>query len=293
VNEAVARGIFAPGMGDAFSRERQERIARLVELDGRALVADLSAGFSVSRQTIRKDLSVLAAEGRLTRAHGGAIASRRGRSERTFDVRERLQRDQKAAIGTEAAARISDGESIALDASTTCLYLARAIRARGGWSQLTIVTNGLQIATELASDPGIAVVMPGGRVRWEATSLVGGISDGVFERINVQTAFVGAVGFTIETGLSEATEEESEIKRSMIAVAREVVAIVDHTKWGRTAFSTFCPTERLTAVISDASAPQQMVEQLCERGVEVRLVRQPYDTTAPVRSGRGSIVGQI
>ena len=86
--------------------------------------------------------------------------------------------------------------------------------------------------------------MLGGRVRWEALSVVGQLGDGLFRRVNVQKAFLGAAGFTLESGLADATEEEAQIKRSMVAAAREVIAIVDHTKWERAAFATFCPTDR-------------------------------------------------
>ncbi len=262
---------------DAFSSERRQAIARLVDAHGRVRVGDLSDRFGVSRQTIRKDLAALAADGRVTRAHGGAISSDTRPSEGSFDVRERLQRAEKAAIGAAAATRVNDGESIAIDASTTGLHLARALRARGGWNHLTVVTNGLRIASELAGCPGIAVVLPGGWVRWEALSVVGTIGSGVFERINVQTAFVGAAGFTFETGLSDATEEEAQIKRSMIEVARHVIAIVDHTKWGHTAFATFCRTEELTGVISDRSAPASMVTAPEAGGIEIWLVPSATD----------------
>ena len=120
-----------------------------------------------------------------------------------------------------------------MDASTTALSVARQLKARGGWSQLTVITNGLRIASELAGHPGITVLMLGGRVRWEALSVVGQLGDGLFSRINVQKAFLGAAGFTLESGLADATEEEAQIKRSMVAAAREVIAIVDHTKWER------------------------------------------------------------
>ena len=138
-----------------------------------------------------------------------------------------------------------------MDASTTALSVARHLKARVGWSQLTVVTNGLRIASELAGHPGITVLMLGGRVRWEALSLVGQLGDGLFSRINVQKAFLGAAGFTVESGLSDATDEEAQIKRSMVAAAREVIAIVDHTKWERTAFATFCPTDKIDIVLTD------------------------------------------
>jgi DeoR/GlpR family transcriptional regulator of sugar metabolism len=257
---------------DVFARERQEHIARIVEEHGRARVAELASRFRVSAVTIRKDLFALEAEHRLVRTHGGAITIDRSRPELSFDIRERLQSDEKLRIGVAAAALVHDGESIVMDASTTALSVARHLKARGGWSQLTVLTNGLRLASELAGHPGIIVLMLGGRVRWEALSVVGQLGDGLFSRINVQKAFLGAAGFTLESGLSDATDEEAQIKRSMVAAAREVIAIVDHTKWERAAFATFCPTDQVSTVLTDENAPAGMVAALTDRGIEVRLV---------------------
>jgi DeoR/GlpR family transcriptional regulator of sugar metabolism len=272
---------------DVFARERQEHIARIVEEHGRARVGDLAAQFHVSAVTIRKDLLVLETENRLVRTHGGAIAVDRSRPELAFEIRERLQADEKQLIGAAGAALVHDGESIVMDASTTALSVARHLKARGGWSQLTVITNGLRLASELAGHPGIVVLMLGGRVRWEALSVVGQLGDGLFSRINVQKAFLGAAGFTLESGLSDATDEEAQIKRSMVAAAREVIAIVDHTKWERAAFATFCPTDKVGVVLTDAGAPADMVRALTGRGVEVRLIGPGQDVVegAGDRSG--------
>jgi DeoR family transcriptional regulator of aga operon/DeoR family fructose operon transcriptional repressor len=257
---------------DVFARERQEHIARIVEEHGRARVAELASRFRVSAVTIRKDLLALEAEHRLVRTHGGAITLDRSRPELSFDIRERLQSDEKLRIGAAGAALVHDGESIVMDASTTALSVARHLKSRGGWSQLTVLTNGLRLASELAGHPGIIVLMLGGRVRWEALSVVGQLGDGLFSRINVQKAFLGAAGFTLESGLSDATDEEAQIKRSMVAAAREVIAIVDHTKWERAAFATFCSSDQISTVLTDEGAPAGMVAALTDRGVDVRLV---------------------
>jgi DeoR/GlpR family transcriptional regulator of sugar metabolism len=135
-----------------------------------------------------------------------------------------------------------------------------------------VITNGLRIASELAGYPGITVAMPGGFVRWEALSVVGQLGTGLFEQVNVQKAIIGAAGFTLESGLSDATEEEAQIKRLMVGAATEVIAIIDSTKWGRAAFATFCRTADLTAVVTDSSAPIAMTTALAERGVDLRLV---------------------
>ena len=260
-----------PGRSDVFAEERQDHIARIVEEHGRARVADLAATFRVSGVTIRKDLAVLERQGRVVRTHGGAVTLGRAGAERAFDVRERIQRDEKDAIGREAAGMVVDGESIALDASTTALALARHLKARGGWLHLTVITNGLRIASELAGHPGISVVMPAGFLRWEALSLVGPLGEGLFEKVNIQKAFMGAAGFAIEAGLSDATEEEAQIKRLMVRGASEVVGLVDHSKWGRAAFATFCETSEMGVVITDTGAPSAMVDQVRRAGIDVRL----------------------
>ena len=254
-----------------FASERQQLIARLVQEHGRARVGDLARRFDVSAVTIRKDLQALEAEGRLIRAHGGAIAAAGNRPESAFEVRERVQPDAKDRIGRLAAGMVVDGESIAFDASTTALAVARHLRARGGWVHLTVITNGLRIAQELAGIPGITVAMPGGFVRWEALSVVGPLGDGLFRKVNVQRAFLGAAGFSLESGLSDATEEEAQIKRSMADAAREVIGIVDSTKWGRSAFATFCRLSDLSAVIADDGAPAATIAALRGRGIEVHL----------------------
>jgi DeoR/GlpR family transcriptional regulator of sugar metabolism len=268
---------------DVFARERQQHIARIVEDDGRARVTDLAAQFAVSQVTIRKDLRALEIEGLVVRAHGGALKPSSSRPERSFEVRQRLQRAEKEGIGAAAAALVVDGESIALDASTTALAMARHLKMRAGGTHLTVITNGLRIATELAGHPGITVVLPGGFVRWEALSVVGPLGSGLLEKVNVQKAFMGAAGFTLETGLSDATEDEAQIKRAMIASASEVVALIDHTKWGRSAFATFCATDNLSAVITDEQAPAAMTAELRRRRVTVHVAPGLEWSAAPAR----------
>ncbi len=257
-----------------FGSERRRRIAELVESRERATVAELASRFQVSEVTIRKDLVRLEADRVLMRVHGGAIlaasdASRpgHGHSEPAFQLRERLQQAEKAAIGAAAAQLIEDGDSIAIDASTTALHVARHLHDK---RELTVVTNGIRIATELAGRPGITVLVPGGRLRWEAFSLVGTWAESMLGRINIQKALVGAVGLTLEEGLTDVTEEEAEVKRAMIAAARQVVAVLDHTKWGRVALSTFCPIQQLSLVITDSQAPAVMIAEVQRLGIEVR-----------------------
>jgi len=257
-----------------FGSERRRQIADLVESQERASVAELASRFQVSEVTIRKDLGRLEADRVVQRVHGGVILAateigRRGpdHSEPAFQLRERLQQAEKAAIGAAAAELIEDGDSIVIDASTTALHVARHLRDK---RELTVITNGVRVATELSGLRGVTVLMPGGRLRWEAFSLVGTWGESMLARVNIQKALVGAVGLTLEHGLTDVTEEEAEVKRAMVGAARQVVAVIDHTKWGRVALSTFCPIERVDLVITDARAPDAMVAEVRARGIEVR-----------------------
>jgi len=241
----------------------------VIEENARASVIDLSKRLSVSEVTIRKDLAVLEGEGSVLRTHGGAISVGRSRAELAFEVRARLHKTEKSLIGAEAARLVEDGDSIALDASSTALQIARHLKAR---RELTVVTNGIRVATELAAQPSITVLMPGGAVRWEAFSLVGKWGTIMLRQLNIQKAFVGAVGFTLEEGLTDVNAEEAELKRAMVATAKDVVGVFDHTKWNRVAMATFCPTNRLSLVISDDRAPIDSVKAARDLGIDVRLV---------------------
>jgi DeoR/GlpR family transcriptional regulator of sugar metabolism len=249
-----------------LTHERRQQIFALVEEQGRVSVPDLSQRFGVSEVTIRKDLAWLESNERVLRTHGGALPAPGHPAETGFDVRQRLQRAEKAAIGAAAAALVSDGESIALDASTTALEVARHL---AGAHELTVVTNGLRVANELADRPEVTVLMPGGRLRWAALSLVGGWGASLLENVNIQRAFLGAAGFDLRSGLTDVTEEEAQMKRAIAAAARQVVAVIDHSKWDRTGFATFAGTDEVGLVITDTGAPADLVQEARERGIDV------------------------
>lgn len=251
--------------------ERQEAIAALVQDEGRAWVPELADRFGVSQVTIRKDLDLLAETGRIVRVRGGATSTSPTRRELAFDLRDRVERHAKDAIGAHAASLVNDGESIILDASTTALYVARHLMRRSAWHALTVVTNSIRIGEEMAGEPGVSVLLLGGLMRWESLSVVGPLGDAVFSRVHAQRAFLGAAGFTIAEGLTDAHEEEAQIKRAMVATAQEVHGVIDHTKWGRLSSVTFCPTDQITGIITDSGAPNGMIRELERAHIEVRI----------------------
>lgn len=250
-----------------FPEERLDRIASLVVEKQRVSVAELSSLLDVSKVTIRSDLGELERRGLLVRTHGGALAIEQNKKvELSFDVRERRQQGEKNRIGQMAASLVHDGDAIALDASTTALQIAKRIKDR---RELTVVTNGIRIALEFMDSPHITVVMPGGILRRDAVSLVGELGEEVLAKFNVRRGFFGARGVTLEEGLTDVDSYEVQLKRAMVRAAKEVIAIVDHTKWGHVGFVSFASIDQVDCIITDNGAPPDMVAALREAGVDV------------------------
>jgi DeoR/GlpR family transcriptional regulator of sugar metabolism len=252
-----------------FPEERLDQILSLVTERGRISVAELTDRFDVSAVTIRNDLTALERRGRLVRTHGGAMTPPGSVQEPTFSLRKRIHSVEKVRIAQAAAELVRDGDSIALDASTTAWHLAQQLKDR---HELTVLTNGLFIALELADSPGVAVVMPGGMLRSGSNSLVGDLGAEIFNRYHVQKGFFGAWGLTLQEGLTDLNQYEVDLKRLMVERSKEVIAIIDATKWGQVAFSTFASLDQVDQVISDAPVPEDMVFGLQAHGVKVTLV---------------------
>jgi DeoR/GlpR family transcriptional regulator of sugar metabolism len=253
-----------------FLEERLDRILAVLQEQGRVSVNELGERFGVSAVTVRSDLTTLEQQGRLLRTHGGAVPKPDHSTEPlAFALRKDLHRGEKERIGRAAAALVRDGESIALDASTTAWQIARHLKDR---QELTVVTNGLFIALEFLNSPGVTVVMPGGSLRVASASLVGDEGACILDRYHMQKGFFGAGGFTIEEGLTDTNQYEVELKQRMVERSKEVVAVVDSSKWGQVTLAALASLGQLERVIADIGAPAEMVDALRERGVEVTLV---------------------
>lgn len=255
-----------------FPQERQQRILAFLQERGRVSVSELSQAFNISPVTIRADLEQLSEQGLLTRTHGGAIATRDSSGkdlELSFDIRRRMQVTEKERIGAAAAALVNDGEAILLDASTTSLAVARQLKSR---RDLTIITNSIAVANELMDADSLSVLIPGGFLRRDTASLVGMERLEFLSDYNIQKGFFGAKGLALEKGLTDVNQLEVEAKREFIRLTHQVIAVVDGSKWGQVSFVSFAALDQLHTVISDPSAPPEMVAALRDRGIQVIIV---------------------
>src|SRR5213595_2177489 len=251
-----------------------QHVLRLLESRDSVHVSELAEAFAVSEVTVRSDLTSLARQGLVARVRGGVRALQQGQSEVGFDLRLRLEVERKRAIARAAAAMIGEGEAIALDASTTCYYLALELRTK---RELVVVTNGLLVATALADASGITVLVTGGTLRLSAMSLVGDLGADVLRTTRINKGFLGARGVSLERGLMDLNPDEVRIKREIADACERVIGIFDHTKWHRTALLSFVPAQRIDAIVTDALAPAELVAEWREQKVEV--------VTAEIESG--------
>lgn len=248
--------------------ERRQRILELIETEGSVSVDDLAQRFDVSEMTIRRDLRLLERDGLLRRVHGGATSSRGRSYEPPFLLRAGEHADAKARIGAVAAEMIHDGDSIALDVGTTTLEIARHLE---GKKNLTIVTPSLHIANVLASQPATRLILTGGILRPGELSLIGHLAERAFEEFYVDKLFLGIGGISFEAGLTEFNVEDAQVKKAMLASAKECIVVADASKLGNTAFAGVAPLSAVHKLITDSTADPEFIAHLQEMGIEVIL----------------------
>jgi DeoR/GlpR family transcriptional regulator of sugar metabolism len=258
--------------GISAAARRERLLALLQHSDAEVHVAQLQSLFGVSSVTVRTDLAALAEQGLVVRTYGGATrVPERRRSELSFAAREASNIDLKQQIGLAAAELISDTSAAVLDASTTALAIARALKSRQ-WQALTVITNGLFTALELAGVEGVTTLLTGGIVRDTGFSLVGPVARDQLSRVNAVIGFFGGSGLTVTHGLTDVNLDEVDTKTALLETCQRVVAVVDHTKLGQVGVATFAPLARLNLIITDGQADPACLAQLRAAGAQVQVV---------------------
>ncbi|HEY6786895.1 MAG TPA: DeoR/GlpR family DNA-binding transcription regulator [Trebonia sp.] len=234
-----------------LARHRQSLILQAVRSDGSARVSDLTQQLGVSDMTIRRDLEVLARDGLVEKVHGGAVLPGSPAShEPGFEDKLVLERPEKASIAHTAAALIRPGTAIAITAGTTTFALAQCLVDVPG---LTIVTNSLRVANLFSGNrgaDGTTIVLTGG-MRTPSDALVGPVADLTIKSLHFDTLFLGCNGIDPEAGLTTPNLAEAETNRTFIKLARRVVVLADHTKWGIVSLASFASLDDVNVLITD------------------------------------------
>ncbi len=252
-----------------LAEERRRKIQDIVEQNGQITIPDVVKRFSVSAVTARGDLDALSTTGAVMRSHGGAV-----RHEPTRDyplrLKATLHRPEKTRIGQAAAGLVQPNETVILDSGTTTAEIARHLKAMK--APITVITNALNIATELADAPEVSLIMIGGILRPVSLSFVGPQAEGMLNELHADRLFLGVDGMDAETGPSTPDVLEAQLNGCMIRASREVTVVADSSKLGHRSVSRISPVEKVHRLITDNRAPADFVTALRNKGIEVTQV---------------------
>ncbi|MEA5365471.1 DeoR/GlpR family DNA-binding transcription regulator [Amycolatopsis sp., V23-08] len=257
--------------------DRHERLSALLDMVGQRDKIDVEASaeeLDVSPATIRRDLDHLAGRRLLTRTRGGAVASNVAYD---LPLRHKAARNapEKQRISAAAARLVERGMVLGLNGGTTSTEVARALALRpelaerDGSPALTVVTNALNIAHELAVRPNIKIVVTGGVARQHSFELTGPLASLFLDQITLDLVFLGVDAFDPERGAYAHHEGEASINRLLASRARQVVVIADSGKLGGHAFARICDTTAVHQLITDSGADPEQVAAFEAAGVEV------------------------
>lgn len=249
--------------------ERRQIILRILQEQSGIKVTDLAQQLDVSEGTVRNDLAALDEENQIMRVRGGAVARTKAvLPNQLIAARSRVNYDAKQRIAQWAVGIVENGDAIILDASTTALHMAEFLHTR---RDLTVVTNGLEIARRLAESPTNTVILVGGILRNDGNSITGVLGTQMLENLHIRTAFVSCVGFSLEAGLMESDIGQAQIKQVMIQSAQRVVALVDSSKFSHIALAPFASLDEIDHIVTDQDADPHIIEALQGRDVTVTV----------------------
>lgn len=254
-----------PGM---LSTVRRQRIIEWIEEEGSARVRDLAQAFEVTEATIRQDLERLEESGRITREHGGAFLNSVASQVASHALHHQVEMDRKRKIGRLAASLASSNETLILDAGTTTTEVAHNLV---GLSNLTVITNALNIAMTLGSVQGFSVHMPGGEFKPPTLSLTGDKSVEYFRDILAGKLFLATAGVDTRLGLTYPSFADLQLKQAMIRAAQHVVLVADATKINKPSFTRLGDLDLVQTFITDDGISDEQAKEFEARGIELMI----------------------
>ncbi len=248
---------------------RRESIKEILNSSGYVVAQELSIKFNVSSETIRRDLERLEQEGDAQRVHGGAISIRRYMNESAYQSREKEHAIEKHAIAEAAAKMVCEGDTVLIAPGTTTLEVASLLHDK---NNVTVITNSLPIAMELANTPNINVFCLGGQVQGDDYSASGVMAVQNLEIFNVNKLILSIGGITPDKGLTDYRVNESAMIRYFIERVDCIIGVADHSKFGIVSRYIICPASRLDHLITDSGTPEIVYRPYQEAGVQVHVV---------------------
>ncbi len=252
----------------AFDRHR--RILDLLAAQPSVRTAAVAEALGVAEETVRRDFEKLEAEGELVRTHGGAYREQPNRQDLSHTRRAVQNVEAKRAIARLAASEVEPGETIFLDSSSTAAELARLLPE----GPLRVVTNGINIALELAARPEEArpeIVLLGGRFSPHSLCSLGALAEHGLESYHLQRAFISCRGVDAVRGLSEPNDEQAHLRQRVLALAERTSLLADHSKMGFKSACFFARFGELDALYTETAPPAAIIKALKTAGTALHF----------------------
>jgi DeoR/GlpR family transcriptional regulator of sugar metabolism len=260
------------------SYERRQSLLDILRKQPGLRVPELAAALNVSEGTVRNDLNALEEQGLLMRVHGGAVLNQQSPFQNNSFVRRYQEHAAaKLAIAREAAVLVHDGDSILMDASSTAYYFATVLSER---RRLRVMTNGFEVAREMAQNSTNTVILIGGVVNNESSSVTGLLSENIIEELHIQKAFLSCSGFSLGRGMTEVHLAEAQLKRKMVESSQQLFALVDSSKFGKEDLTSFARPEKITCLFTDKRLSADWAARLEQAGIEFTICE---GEVAPIR----------
>lgn len=229
--------------------ERRNKILEQLQNKKRVVVSELSTQFGVSEETIRRDLEKLENDGLVIKSYGGAVLNEHSIFDLPYNVRKNQQITEKQQIANLIADTIRDGEAIMLDASSTSVYIAKKLKETK--KRMTVITNSVEVLVELYDMSEWNVISTGGVSRQKSFALVGPHADEVIASYHVEKAIISCKGLDINSGFTDADEQNTNCKRMMLKAAKEKILAADSSKFGEIAFKKIADWTEITKIVTD------------------------------------------
>ena len=244
--------------------ERRNQILEQLQREKRVVVSELSAFFSVSEETIRRDLEKLSEDGFVVKTYGGAVLNEDNVVDLPFVIRKNTNVAEKQIIGKLVADMTQDGEHLMLDFSSTAAGVARHLKTK---NNLTIITNSVEVLIELSEVSGFNIISTGGVLKEGTLSLTGAQVERSFATYNVDTAVFSCKGIDMAAGITDSNESNAYIKQALLRAARRKGLAIDHTKFDKKALVRICKLSELTHVVTDTKPSAEWLETLADNHI--------------------------
>lgn len=256
-----------------LAQERRNLILERLQEEKSVVVAELSQRYDVSEETIRRDLERLEKDGYAIKSYGGAIINENVSIDMPFNVRKKRNIAGKKKIAELVDGMVENGDHIILDASTTAVFIAKALKHK---KNLTVITNSLEIMIELSDIADWTIITPGGSLREGYLALVGPRAVEGLGAYHVEKAFVSCKGLDLEGGFTDGNEDFAHTKRVMLGCAKEKILVADGTKFDTVAFARIGTVTDVDAVVTDCKPPHKWLETFQQNGIQCLYPHQEH-----------------